>query len=145
MCVGGGGGGVERNQISDIILRDLTDPLKKIKYQISADQTMSAWFVRAFSSPHLLYYILQKGGLRCGSGQKGGGGVFTAAHTYAGHIPPPPGMCPGKQLMRMLSPTMEWNLYFVETDGGLDGGVPNSVFNKKKIVLIRDSISEISP
>ena len=27
---------------------------------------------------------------------------------------------------------------------GLDGGVPNSVFNKK-CVLIRDSISEISP
>ena len=29
--------------------------------------------------------------------------------------------------------------------GGLDGGVPNSIFNKKKFVLIRDSISEISP
>ena len=29
--------------------------------------------------------------------------------------------------------------------GGGGGGVPNSVFNKKKFVLIRESISEISP
>ena len=45
----------------------------------------------------------KKGGLMCGSGQKGGGGVLTAAHTNNEHICECPPGCKLSQLARYVS------------------------------------------